>query len=73
VGSRSFRLAEQISSRTEQSWLHAGLAEAHRLSGDLDQAAVHAHQALELAQAHSRAYDQELARRVLVGLADVAR
>ena len=63
-------LAEQIGSRTEQSWLHAGLAEAHRLSGDLGQAAAHAQRALELAQAHGRAYDQELARQVLAGLAN---
>lgn len=61
---------EQVGSRTEQSWLHAGLAEAHRRSGDLDQAAAHAHRAMELALAHGRAHDQELARRVLAGLAD---
>jgi len=66
-------LVEQIGSRTEQSWLHAGLAEAHCLSGDLEQAAAHAHRALELAQAHGRAYDLELARQVLAGLADAER
>nr|MBC8492365.1 hypothetical protein [Chloroflexota bacterium] len=45
---------------TEQSWLHAGLAEVHRLAGDpstgsgqaLDQAVAHARRALELAQAY---------------------
>lgn len=59
---------EQVGSRTEQSWLHAGLAEAHRLAGDLGQAAAHARRALELAVAHGCAHDQELARQVLAGL-----
>jgi DNA-binding SARP family transcriptional activator len=57
-------LAEQIGSCTEQSWLHAGLAEAHRLAGDRSQAADHGQQALRLAEVHGRAYDQELARRI---------
>jgi DNA-binding SARP family transcriptional activator len=62
-------LAERIGSCTEQSWLHAGLAEAHRLAGDAETAVAHAHRAVELARASGRAYDQELARRVLAGLA----
>ena len=44
-------LAEQINSCSEQSWLHAGLAEALRLAGDLDAAAAHAQQAVALADA----------------------
>lgn len=61
-------LTERLDSRTEQSWLHSGLAEAHRLAGDPDQAAAYARRALELAQAHRQPHDQELARRVLAGL-----
>jgi len=61
-------LAESIGSCTEQSWLLSGLAEMHRLAGDLEQATAHARQALELAQATGRAYDRELARRILDGL-----
>ena len=61
-------LAEHTGSHTEQSWLHSSLAEAYRLAGDLDPAVAHARRALELAQAHGRPYDQELARRVLAGL-----
>jgi DNA-binding SARP family transcriptional activator/tetratricopeptide (TPR) repeat protein len=66
--SGALALAEQIGSCTEQSWLHAGLAEAHRLAGDLSQAADHGREAMRLAEAHDRAYDQELARRIWAGL-----
>ena len=61
-------LAERIDSRTEQSWLRAGLAEAHRLDGHLDLAAEQAHQALKLALANGRPYDQALAWRILAEL-----
>jgi tetratricopeptide (TPR) repeat protein len=67
-------LAERIDSRTEQNWLRSGLAEAHRLAGDAEEAAAaQARRALELAQACDRAYDQVLARRVLAGLASADR
>ena len=39
----------------------------------LNQAAAHAHQAMEFALAHGRAYDHELARRVLARLVDAER
>jgi DNA-binding SARP family transcriptional activator len=61
-------LAENIHSLTEQSWLHAGLAEAYRSGGDLQRARAHAHQALELAQACGRAFDLDLAGRILAEL-----
>jgi len=66
-------LAKSIDSRTEQSWILSGLAEAHHLVGDLDQAVAHARRALELAQASGRAYDEGLARRILdrLGKADL--
>jgi DNA-binding SARP family transcriptional activator len=74
-------LAESINSCTEQSWLHSGLAEAHRLVSDpstssgqaLDQAVAHARRALELAQASGQAYGERLARRILdrLGKADL--
>ena len=57
-------LAEQVNSCAEQPWLHAGLAEALRLTGDLDAAAVHARQALALADATGQAHDQRLAPQV---------
>ncbi len=60
-------LAESIDSRTEQSWLHSGLAEVYRLGGDREQAETHARRALELAQRYGRAYDEALARRILEG------
>ncbi len=60
-------LAEQIDSRTEQSWLHAGLAEAQWLADQPDAAVAHARRALELAQTYGQARDEELARRVLNG------
>jgi tetratricopeptide (TPR) repeat protein len=66
-------LAERIGSCSEQSRLHSGLAEAHHLADDPDQAAAHARRALELAQAHGQPYDQELARRVLAGLTNAGR
>jgi predicted ATPase len=58
-------LAKSIDSCTEQSWLLSGLAEAHRLAGDLDRAVMHARHALKLARASGAAYDQKLARRIL--------
>jgi tetratricopeptide (TPR) repeat protein len=69
-------LAEKIDSRCEQSWLESGVAEAFRLLGDAstgseearDQAAAHANRALELARVSGRAYDRELAQRILDGL-----
>jgi DNA-binding SARP family transcriptional activator len=64
-------LAEGIDSCTEQSWLHAGLAEAHRLSGHAGDAVAHGQRAWELAQAYGRAYDQELALRILARLEEV--
>lgn len=61
-------LAENVGSGTEQSWLWSGLAEAHRLDGNPELAAEHAYQALKLAQATGRTYDQALARRILAEL-----
>ncbi|MBI1879112.1 MAG: tetratricopeptide repeat protein [Chloroflexi bacterium] len=61
-------LAENITSNAEQSWLLTGLAEAYHLAGDPDWAVEHIRRALELAQASGRAYDQELACRILVRL-----
>ena len=61
-------LAERLNSRAEQSQLHSGLAEAHHLSGEREQAILHAHRALELAQAYGRVYDQEKARQILARL-----
>jgi len=58
-------LAQSIGSCCEQSWLLAGLAEAYRLLGKTDQAVAHARRALELAQASGRAYERDLARRIL--------
>lgn len=63
-------LAERIGSCSEQSRLHAGLAEAYRLGGDREQAETHARRALELVQACGRAYDEALARRILEELED---
>lgn len=48
----------------------ARLAVDHRLAGNPDQAVVHARRATELAQASGRPYDEELASRVLAGLAN---
>jgi DNA-binding SARP family transcriptional activator len=62
-------LAEQIGSCTEQSWLHSGLAEACRLTGNLQHASEHANRALALAHETKRPYDEGLARRVLAKLA----
>jgi len=66
-------MAECLDSRREQTWLHSGLAEAHRLGNAPAQAAAHARRALELAQAHGQPYDEELARRVLAGLANAGQ
>lgn len=57
-------LAEQVNSCAEQAWLHAGLAEALRLAGDMERAATHAQQAVALAQATGQAHAQRLAQRV---------
>ena len=64
-------LAERIDSCTEQSWLHAGLAETHRLAGYAADAVTHSRRAWALARAHGRAYDQALAREILAGLEEV--
>jgi hypothetical protein len=66
--SPALALAERIDSRAEQSWLWAGLAEAHRLDGHPALAAEQAQQALKLAQANGQVYDQALARRILAEL-----
>ena len=66
--SAALALAEGIDSRAEQSWLQAGLAQAQQLAGNADLALAYARQALELAQAHGRPYDERLAQRVLVEL-----
>jgi tetratricopeptide (TPR) repeat protein len=58
-------LAEGIGSRTEQSWLLSGLAEALRLTGKWDLAQASALQALEIARATGRPYDERQARRIL--------
>lgn len=61
-------LAESIDSRAEQSWLWSGLAEVHRLDGHPEWATEQTQQALKLAQATGRAYDQALAQRILTEL-----
>jgi tetratricopeptide (TPR) repeat protein len=58
-------LAEEIDSRAEQSWLHAGLAEAHDLTGDLVEAHAHAQRAVVLAEETVRAYDRKLAEETM--------
>ena len=64
----ALRLAENIDSRTEQSWLWSGLAEAHRLTDALDLALEHVRRALESAQINGRVYDRDLACQILVKL-----
>jgi tetratricopeptide (TPR) repeat protein len=61
-------IAEGINSQAEQSWLWSGLAEAHRLSGDVELVIENARRALALAQASGRAYDLKLAQQILAGL-----
>lgn len=61
-------LAEHIGSGAERSWLWSGLAEAHRLAGDLDLAVDYICRALELAQVSGRAYDYKLALQILIRL-----
>jgi len=61
----SLAAAESIGSCAEQSWILSGLAEAHRLSGDREQAKVCARRARDMAQATRRAYDKRLAQRIL--------
>ncbi len=58
-------LTKEVGSCTEQSWLLSGLGEAYYLTDDLGQAEKCAHHALALAQAHGRAFDQDLARKIL--------
>jgi DNA-binding SARP family transcriptional activator len=58
-------LAEQIGSCAEQSRLQAGLARAHDLDGEGDQAMWHAQRALALAQASGAAYDEKLAQQTI--------
>jgi tetratricopeptide (TPR) repeat protein len=62
-------LAEGIDSRTEQSWLHLGLARAHRLANWPNEALAHAQRASDLAAAHGRLPDQSVAQRLLADLA----
>jgi DNA-binding SARP family transcriptional activator len=58
-------LAERLDSRSEQSRLYAGVAEAHRLLGNKRLAKGLALKALDLAQKHGQLYDQDLARKIL--------
>jgi DNA-binding SARP family transcriptional activator len=64
----SLALAERIGSCTERSRLLSGLAEAHRLTGDWEEAKACARRALDVAQTTGRPYDDRLARRILDGL-----
>jgi DNA-binding SARP family transcriptional activator len=61
-------VAVRIDSRAEQSWLHLGLAQAHRLANQPDQALTYAQRASELAQAYGRLPDQALAQRLVADL-----
>jgi len=61
-------LAEAVGSCAEQSRLLSGLAEAHRLHGERDQATSCARRALEAAQTLGRVYDENQATRILEGL-----
>jgi tetratricopeptide (TPR) repeat protein len=61
-------LAESIGSRAEQGWLLSGLARAHLLAGEGEQALACADQAQKLAQETGRPYDERLARRILARL-----
>ena len=65
-------LAQAIGSCTEQSWLHAGLAEAHRLAGDRGQAEYHARAALQLATATGRVPDRDRANGLLARLSSTS-
>ncbi len=58
-------LAERVNSCTERPWLHAGLAEALWLAGDLASAATHARQAVGLAEATGQAHAQRIAQQAL--------
>jgi DNA-binding SARP family transcriptional activator len=58
-------LAERLDSRSEQSRLYAGLAQSHRLLGNIRLARGFALKALELARQHNRPYDQRLAEQIL--------
>ncbi|MEW5871654.1 MAG: AAA family ATPase [Chloroflexota bacterium] len=58
-------LAERLDSRAEQSRLYVGVAEAHRLLGNLRLAKSLGYKALELAKRHGRLYDVGLAQQVL--------
>ncbi len=57
-------LAAQIHSCTEQSWLHAGLAEAQSLRGDSVAATHHAQRALHLAQTFGLTYEMALVTKI---------
>ena len=65
-------LAQSIGSCAEQSWLQAGLAEAHLLAGRHNQAEEHARLARELAVATGRAPDRDRALEIL-GRLDAGR
>ncbi len=61
-------LAERLDSRSEQSRLYAGLAEAHRLQNNFRLAKSFVSKALELATLHGRRYDQGLAEQILADI-----
>ncbi len=58
-------LAERLNSPAEQSRLNASLAEVYHVLGDGVQARRHARRALELARAHQRAHDLDLAQKLI--------
>jgi DNA-binding SARP family transcriptional activator len=58
-------LAERLDSRSEQSRLYAGLAEAHRLLGNTRLARGFAVKALDLARQHGRRHDLSWAEQIL--------
>lgn len=58
-------LAERLDSRSEQSRLYAGLADAHLLLQNLRLAKSLAQKSLDLARLHHRRYDLSLAEKIL--------
>ncbi len=61
----ALELAERIKSNEEMAWLHNGLAEAYRCSGDLDSARSHARQALTISESQGHQPDLEQARKII--------